>query len=78
MREAAKKAGIKLSDIDFVEAHATGTKVGDKLECNAIANTHKERGVSTNEKSHVKPLLVASVKSNIGHILKILIRYYQP
>lgn len=52
---------IKLdpSTITYVEAHSTGTAVGDPEECAAIDNVFCK-----NRKS---PLLVGSVKSNIGH-----------
>ena len=60
MRGAAQVANLPiLSEIDYLEAHATGTKVGDKIEGSAIANLHQNR---------VTPLKVASVKSNIGHM----------
>uniref|UniRef100_A0A182X139 Uncharacterized protein n=1 Tax=Anopheles quadriannulatus TaxID=34691 RepID=A0A182X139_ANOQN len=46
-------------DISYVEAHSTGTVVGDPEECDAI-----EKVFCPNRTS---PLLVGSVKSNIGH-----------
>lgn len=45
--------------VDYVEAHSTGTLVGDPEECNALDKTF-----CTGRKG---PLLVGSVKSNIGH-----------
>lgn len=45
--------------INYVEAHSTGTSVGDPEECNAIDNVFC--------KNRKNPLLVGSVKSNIGH-----------
>ena len=61
MRQAAARAGRPPSGFDFVEAHATGTEVGDPIEGNAIAAAFGggEREV---------PLRVSSVKSNIGHM----------
>lgn len=52
---------IKLdpATINYVEAHSTGTTVGDPEECTAIDN------VFCKNRKH--PLLVGSVKSNIGH-----------
>lgn len=45
--------------LDYVEAHSTGTVVGDPEECKALDNIF-----CRNRKN---PLLVGSVKSNIGH-----------
>ncbi|MCY4592999.1 MAG: SDR family NAD(P)-dependent oxidoreductase [Alphaproteobacteria bacterium] len=61
MREAAARAGRTPGEFDYIEAHATGTAVGDPIEGNAIAEAFGgvEREVS---------LRVSSVKSNIGHM----------
>ncbi len=61
MQEAAVRAGRTPCEFDYVEAHATGTAVGDPLEGNAIAEAFSgfEREA---------PLRVASVKSNVGHM----------
>ena len=61
MREARARAGLGLEDFDYIEAHATGTVVGDRIEGNAIAEAFG--GVERNV-----PLRVASVKSNVGHL----------
>ena len=61
MRTACERAGLEPGDFDYIEAHATGTVVGDRIEGNAIAEAFGgvEREV---------PLRVASVKSNVGHL----------
>ena len=61
MRAARERAGLGPEDFDYIEAHATGTVVGDRIEGNAIAEAFGgvERDV---------PLRVASVKSNVGHL----------
>ena len=61
MRTACARAGRKPQDFDYIEAHATGTVVGDRIEGNAIAEAFGgvERDV---------PLRVAGVKSNVGHM----------
>lgn len=51
--------GIDPSSLAYLEAHSTGTKVGDPEECAAIDNIFC--------KNRTKPLPVGSVKSNIGH-----------
>lgn len=60
-QQALQNAKLKPSQISFIEAHGTGTKIGDPIEVEAIANVY------ATEKSKDNPLQIASVKSNIGH-----------
>jgi 3-oxoacyl-[acyl-carrier-protein] synthase II len=62
MLHALKVAGILPDQIDYVNAHATSTPLGDALESKAIENVFGER--ATNHK-----LLVSSTKSMTGHLL---------
>lgn len=48
-------------DIQYAEAHGTGTKVGDKIEMQAI------RSVLASDRNPNNPLYVGAIKSNIGH-----------
>ncbi|XP_059470308.1 fatty acid synthase [Neocloeon triangulifer] len=57
--ETYSEAGVSPSDVVYVEAHGTGTKVGDPQEVNSIADVFC-KGRNT-------PLLIGSVKSNMGH-----------
>ena len=61
MRRACARAGRAPGDFDYIEAHATGTVVGDRIEGNAITEAFggSDRAV---------PLRIASVKSNVGHM----------
>ncbi len=62
MAEALRQAGASPSEVDYLEAHATGSQLGDPIELNAAASVY---GKGRDEE---RPLLVGSVKSNIGHI----------
>jgi acyl transferase domain-containing protein/acyl carrier protein len=57
-----KKAALSAGNIGYVEAHGTGTYLGDPVELEALYQ------VFGNSKSATEPLLVGSVKSNIGHL----------
>ena len=59
---ALSQAGVPASDVDYLEAHGTGTSVGDPIEINAVSRVY-----STNRSSD-RPLLVGSVKTNLGHL----------
>jgi acyl transferase domain-containing protein/NADPH:quinone reductase-like Zn-dependent oxidoreductase/NAD(P)-dependent dehydrogenase (short-subunit alcohol dehydrogenase family)/SAM-dependent methyltransferase/acyl carrier protein len=62
VRDACADAGISPSQIGFVEAHGTGTAVGDPIEAHALAAALCE------DRSEENPLLIGSVKTNLGHL----------
>jgi len=62
MESALRVAGISAGKIDYVNAHATSTPVGDSLESKAIENVFGEKALS-------HELLVSSTKSMTGHLL---------
>lgn len=62
IEEVYAKAGINTQDTGFIEAHGTGTKVGDPIEAEAISR------VFSAGRSKRNPLYIGSVKSNIGHL----------
>jgi len=62
MRHALRVAGIDADTIDYVNAHATSTPLGDALESKAIENVFGERALN-------HKLLVSSTKSMTGHLL---------
>lgn len=56
------KVGIDPSQLDYLEAHGTGTAVGDPIESRAIGESlGQARGAGN-------PLPIGSVKSNMGHL----------
>ncbi|MDQ7727306.1 type I polyketide synthase [Halomonas sp. SpR8] len=60
MKRAYEQAGISPDEIDYLEAHGTGTAVGDPIETRAIGEALGQQRKT--------PLLIGSVKSNLGHL----------
>ncbi|MDK8180278.1 type I polyketide synthase [Paenibacillus sp. UMB4589-SE434] len=59
IRQALHNAKLTVDDIDFIETHGTGTPLGDLIEVQSISEVFK------NKKD---PILIGSVKPNIGHL----------
>ncbi|WP_251865917.1 type I polyketide synthase [Achromobacter sp. Marseille-Q4962] len=62
LSQAYARAGIDPADIDYLEAHGTGTPVGDPIETRAIGDALGARRPAG------RPLPIGSVKSNMGHL----------
>ncbi len=60
IKMAYADAGLSLGDTEYVECHGTGTPAGDPRELKALSETVSRRRDS--------PVLVGSVKPNIGHL----------
>ncbi|MBT2416159.1 SDR family NAD(P)-dependent oxidoreductase [Streptomyces sp. ISL-12] len=59
IHDALDAAHLAPSDIDAVEGHGTGTRLGDPIEVQALLATYGQ--------DRERPLWLGSLKSNIGH-----------
>ncbi|MFJ1766974.1 SDR family NAD(P)-dependent oxidoreductase [Amycolatopsis sp. NPDC088138] len=59
IRAALADARLSTSDVDAIEAHGTGTRLGDPIEAEALLATYG--------RDRSRPLFLGSVKSNFGH-----------
>ncbi|MFI0796861.1 amino acid adenylation domain-containing protein [Micromonospora rubida] len=57
--KALTDAGVAPADVTYLETHGTGTQLGDPIEVRALAEAFGGRST---------PLLIGSVKANIGHL----------
>ncbi|MBF6084228.1 aminotransferase class I/II-fold pyridoxal phosphate-dependent enzyme [Nocardia cyriacigeorgica] len=58
VEQAYERAGVRAQDVDFIEAHGTGTVLGDMIEVKALGALHAGRA---------RPCGIGSVKGNLGH-----------
>lgn len=62
IREALKRAGVEPKQVSYIEAHGTGTQLGDPLELRSLAE------VFGPDRDGAERLAIGSVKTNIGHV----------
>ncbi|MFE9327256.1 polyketide synthase Pks13 [Nocardia sp. NPDC052278] len=62
LRRAYRDAGIAPSAVDYIEAHGTGTLLGDPIEADALGR------VVGRGRDDDKPALLGSAKTNFGHL----------
>ncbi len=61
MQYVYTSAALNPTETSYVEAHGTGTATGDPIEASAIGEVFQR-------KPHKTPVVVGSLKSNIGHL----------
>ncbi|RCJ16571.1 hypothetical protein A6S26_33180 [Nostoc sp. ATCC 43529] len=61
IRQALKSGGVDPAEVSYIEAHGTGTSLGDPIEVGALGS------VFADNHSQQQPLILGSVKTNIGH-----------
>lgn len=60
MKQVLERSGISVDDVDYIEAHGTGTPVGDPIEVRSISSVYA--------RDRNGRLPVSSVKANLGHM----------
>jgi acyl transferase domain-containing protein/NADPH:quinone reductase-like Zn-dependent oxidoreductase/NADP-dependent 3-hydroxy acid dehydrogenase YdfG/acyl carrier protein len=61
IREALRRGQVKPGEVSFIEAHGTGTSLGDPIEVQAL-------GAVFGDREGAPPLSIGSVKTNVGHL----------
>ena len=61
IEQALLNSKIDPNDVTYIEAHGTGTPLGDPIEINALNSVY-------NSKQRSQPIWIGSVKSNLGHL----------
>ncbi|HWX45519.1 MAG TPA: type I polyketide synthase, partial [Solirubrobacteraceae bacterium] len=62
LRQAYRRAGVRRGDVQYVELHGVGTRLGDRVEASAL-------GAALGAvRPAAEPLPVGSVKTNVGHL----------
>ena len=59
IEQALRDAGVRPADVDYVECHGTGTRLGDPIEVQALG--------AALAPGRTEPVVIGSVKSNLGH-----------
>lgn len=63
MRAAYQQAGWRISDLDLIECHATGTPLGDRVELQSLQSLWQDQDYQPGQ------CVIGSVKGTVGHLL---------
>jgi acyl transferase domain-containing protein len=66
LRQALTAAGCDAVDLDYLEAHAMGTPIGDAIELSAVAKVLRE--AEPGRRPERGPCLIGSIAANLGHL----------
>lgn len=59
-QRALDAAGVRADQVGYIETHGTGTRLGDPIEADALADVYG--------RDHGSPVYLGAVKTNIGHL----------
>jgi acyl transferase domain-containing protein/acyl carrier protein len=62
IKQALARGGLEPNQVDYIEAHGTGTALGDPIEVGALS------AVFGKDRPQDRPLLIGSAKTNVGHM----------
>lgn len=65
IQQALQNAQLNATQVSLIEAHGTGTLVGDPIEVEALSETYGNKGNNTEDTA---PCYLGAVKTNIGHL----------
>lgn len=68
IRSALENARIEPDEVGYIEAHGTGTPLGDPIEMGALAAVFGSRKNGAGKTPEREALQVASIKTNVGHL----------
>ncbi|SDG83768.1 Phosphopantetheine attachment site [Lentzea fradiae] len=62
IEQTLRRSDLRASDVDYLEAHGTGTRLGDPIEMSAVSEVYGR------DRPADRPLVVGSAKAQIGHL----------
>lgn len=68
IRKALERSGVSPASVSYIEAHGTGTPLGDPIEISGLDKAFREVSAARGEKLLAGYCPIASVKTNVGHM----------
>ncbi|WP_406725044.1 amino acid adenylation domain-containing protein [Streptomyces sp. GD-15H] len=66
--DAYRAAGVPLDTVGYIEAHGTGTALGDPIETTGLSTAFRRIRAEQGLAEATEPCAIGSVKTNIGHL----------